>query len=112
MPKKKTKKMRSREALEHIQAAAAAGRIEFAPQRKIDALDEWVDRALEVLGHPEALVTDMSSVWDFLDFGLNTKTRRTALRKLSEKFGFPVKAEDSLVQVAVRLRDKAAQRTH
>ncbi|MDP3771336.1 MAG: hypothetical protein Q8R16_03480 [bacterium] len=109
---KKTKKMRSREALEHLQAAAARGKIELAPQRKIDALDEWVGRALEILGHPEALVTDMSSVWDFLDFGLNAKTRRTALQALSEKFGFSVKADDRLVEVAVRLRDKATERVH
>ena len=112
MPSKRKKRMPPQEALVHIQAAAAAGRIEVAPQGKIVALDAWVDRALEILGHPEALVTDMSTVWDFLGFGLNAKTRRAAVRKLTEKFGFPVKAEDSIVSVAVRLRDRASQRVH
>lgn len=42
-----------------------AKRTELAPTEARDALDEYVSRVLAALGHPEALVTDESHVYDF-----------------------------------------------
>jgi hypothetical protein len=96
----------------HIRAAAEAGRIEFAPQTKIAALGEWVDRALEALGHPEAWVSNQSSVGDFLSCAAKATERRAELRAISRRLGFPVKASDRVYELAVRLRDRASRRVH
>lgn len=42
-------------------------RIELAPQGKVEQFRPEVDEILFALGHPEALVTDLSTLGDFLD---------------------------------------------
>jgi hypothetical protein len=90
-----------------------------------DALDPYVQRILEIIGHPEAMVTDESTVRDFLNaMGWAGEWRRghhgpwtpspadpqaqaeneEKLRTLREMLRVPVEAEDFIVDVARRLR--------
>ena len=45
--------------------------IKFADQNAVrdPGLALYIDRVLEAVGHPDALVTDESKIWDFLEFG-------------------------------------------
>lgn len=54
-------------------------KIEIAPSSKIDELRPHVDQVLEAIGHPEALVTDESMIWDF---SLSDEEIDTAVEKL------------------------------
>jgi len=73
---------------------------ELAPQEKVNALDKYVDRILEVLGHPEALVTDESTIWDFLAL------EPERLKEISEKLGVKVETGDYLIDVAASMKLK------
>jgi hypothetical protein len=44
-------------------------KVELAPQDKIIELRSYVMKVLEAIGHPEAWVSDLSSVWDFSPTG-------------------------------------------
>lgn len=88
-------------------------RIVFAPQKKVENYEKELDVILEVLGHPEALITDESSVGDFTSVGFFRQplTKRIAKRKqlevrYSKLLGMPVALHDLLVDVAERLRTK------
>ena len=63
-----------------------------------------------MLGHPEALVSDESSVWDFLShFGdekENKEHNKDILERISCRLALDVKAEDLLVDIAKRIRDQ------
>ncbi|MBM3129952.1 MAG: hypothetical protein FJ009_15185 [Chloroflexi bacterium] len=75
-------------------------RIELAGRDKIESLGEYVDRVLEALGHPEALVTDESQVWDF--------TRDTnELKKIAKKLGFAITKNDYVWELAERCKNRA-----
>jgi len=45
-----------------IHQAATDGRIELASTVLVDALEPYVELVLNALGHPEALVTDLSTI--------------------------------------------------
>lgn len=78
-------------------------RIELASQSKIDQFQEYVDAVLEALGHPEALVTDESKIWDFYPF---KEGREDSLKKLSDKLGFQITTKDYIWEIAEQLRAK------
>ena len=48
-----------------IRRAAEDGCIELASTVLVDSLESYVEVVLHALGHPEALVTDLSMVHDF-----------------------------------------------
>ena len=77
--------------------------IDFAPDLEIERVEigGWLDKALELLGHPEALVTDWSTVWDFSPGGDEDKEW---YNELEEKFGFEVKKSDHIWRLAERLK--------
>ncbi len=79
-----------------IRKAAREGRVEIAPQDKIDDRWQQVDRILHDIGFPEALVTDESCFSDFplggADYG-----------RLSRQYGFKVRKRDRIAAVAERL---------
>jgi hypothetical protein len=109
--------------------------VEFtaASQTKTEELEEPMQKVLDALGHPEAAVSDESSVHDFLETeGIRryrrgraeaflprrdgpwrweradprAPTRNTRkLRRLEERLGFPVDREDLLIVLARRVRD-------
>jgi hypothetical protein len=67
-----------------------------------------VDKILKVLGHPEALVTDESYISDFLPFFSTEEKYRSFERfsKKMKKMGIEVDFQDSIIEVAERLKDK------
>lgn len=66
-------------------------------------LREYVNIVLEAVGHPEAYVTDESSIWDFHPM---KKGQEDWLKKVSEKLGFEVTTKDYLWEVAEQVRAK------
>lgn len=76
-------------------------KIELASQCKIDQLLEYVDIVLEALGHPEALVTDESEIWDFHP---SKNGQAEWLKEISEKLGIDVTIRDYIWEVAEHVR--------
>jgi hypothetical protein len=81
-----------------IRQAAADGRIEFASAVLVDTLESYVELVLNALGHPEALVTELSTIGDF---GLDDDERIAA----SAKLGITLSDDDLIYEIARRLRD-------
>jgi len=74
-----------------------------ADKNKIDALREYVMVVLEAVGHPEAYVTDESSIWDFHPI---KKGQEAWLKKVSSRLGFKVATRDYIWEVAEQVRAK------
>ncbi len=83
-----------------IRQAAADGRIELASTALVDTLESYVEAVLNALGHPEALVTDLSTIGDF---GLEDDERSAA----SANLGLMLSDADYVYEIARRLRDQA-----
>jgi hypothetical protein len=77
--------------------------IKLAPQVEITALEPFVDRVLNIIGHPEALVTDESIVGHFLP--IFPDERPAELARLAQKLGFPVESRDTITDIALKLRN-------
>jgi hypothetical protein len=98
---------------EERRAARAAGlpirnsgpisRVELAPQIRIDNLRPQIKILLKAFGHPEALVTDESLVWDMLWDG----KKLVAIRR---KLKIPIATNDYIFSVAERLRARVEGR--
>lgn len=82
-----------------IRQAAVDGRIELASTVLVDTLEPHIEQALEALGHPEALVTDLSTIGDF---GLDDKERAAA----SDRLGVALSDDDYIYEIARLLRGK------
>jgi hypothetical protein len=65
----------------------------------VDTLESYVELVLNALDHPDALVTDLSTVGDF---GLDADERFAA----SARLGVTVSDDDHFYEVAQHLRDK------
>lgn len=76
-----------------------------ARSSRINDLRKWVDKVLDAIGHPEALVTDLSTCGDFWD----RDGREAEAQTLSKKLGFRVSPSDRLIDVAGKLRLKSLQ---
>ncbi|HKU69184.1 MAG TPA: hypothetical protein VJP85_15535 [Candidatus Baltobacteraceae bacterium] len=71
--------------------------LEFAPSLEVEDLAPQVERVLEALGHPEAWVSDESTVDDF---GFDDAELAAAAREL----GVAVQHDDYILDIARRLR--------
>jgi hypothetical protein len=100
------KKLTSEEALEKIKEAVKTGKFEHAPQDRVDALEPYIEKVLEALGHPEAFVTDESHISDFKDHFAPKEEQETWLPNLSEKLGLSIGLRDPIVDVALQLKRK------
>jgi len=83
----------------HFRNRKESVRIELAAQDRVAELEPEIDRVLEALGHPEALVTDLSM---FSDFGFTD----AEADEVSATLGIAVSRRDYLVDAAQRLKDK------
>ena len=83
-----------------IRQAAADGRIEFASTALVETLELYVERILTALGHPEALVTDLSTIGDFSLDDDERSAASATLRVASSD-------ADYIYEVAQRLRAQA-----
>ena len=74
-------------------------KIVIADQEQVDIYETEVNRILAALGHPEALVTDLSQVFDFGD-------DEEAAADLAELMGRPVNAAEHIWKLAAELSEK------
>lgn len=74
--------------------------IRLAATDDVDALESWVDVVLEALEHPEALVTDLSAIWDFQPFNATKAEKEQWLAGVQAKLGVKFTLGSSLVDVA------------
>lgn len=81
----------------------ADGRIELASTVLVDALESYVEQVLNALGHPGALVTDLSTVGDF---ALDAEERSAA----TDRLGIALSNDDYVYEIARRLREKEESR--
>lgn len=84
-------------------------KIEMASTDNVTKYQREITVILKILGHPEALVSDESSVWDFLShFGdkeENKKYNQKLLDKISCRLAIDVKSGDLLINIAKRIRN-------
>jgi hypothetical protein len=73
-------------------------KLTLASQKKVKKLIPWIDLILDTLGHPEALVTDESSLSDFLK---SNAERAEFYKKLKISPN-----SDKIVDIAIQLKDK------
>lgn len=77
--------------------------IELASTVKVELLKEWVDKAIKIIGHPGALVTDWSSMRDFSPHDVDGKEMQKWIDQLSKKFGFKVYRNTPIVDIAFEM---------
>ena len=95
-------------------------RLQFASQDRISELWPYVQRVLEALGHPEAWVSDESTVGDFLEWvgtgefdedGIELAElagEGEVLEDLHARLGLEeIEANDYIWEIARRLKDRA-----
>ena len=85
----------------------AGKEVHVAPQDRVTRLEPFVGRVLEALDHPEALVTDMSSLMDFSpNYAAGPEHPENALwiAELGAKLGVPLSYDDLIADVAERLQ--------
>jgi hypothetical protein len=64
-----------------------------------------VDKILHMMGHPEALVTDESIIWDFVPNTLSKRGGKQWLSHIEKSFGLPVELNDYIWEVAKKIHD-------
>lgn len=74
-------------------------------REKADRSDSkvYIEYLMNLLGHPEALVTDIADIGDFSS-GLPMEERKAIARDLSEKLGFEICLSSRIVDVAEKLK--------
>lgn len=77
-------------------------KIVIADQEMVDVYEAAVNRILAALGHPEALVTDLSQVFDFGE-------DEEAEADLAALMGRPVDAGEHIWKLAEELTNKTAK---
>jgi len=82
-------------------------KFEMAPSNKVKKLELWVKQVLKIIGHPDALVTDMSTIWDFIDTDENEKF----LPKWSKKLGFKISGDDYIWEIARLCMDRKKKKS-
>lgn len=74
-----------------------------APQIQTKALSVYVMRVLEAVGHPEAWVSDASSIGDFRPMFGKHADYQEFLDEVSLKLAMQVKKGEGIVNIAMRL---------
>jgi hypothetical protein len=81
--------------------------VELAPQARTARLEPFVQRVLDALGHPEALVTDESMISDFVPHhdssGADPENMRW-LTTVGRQLGMMVSYQDLIVDIAEQLQ--------
>jgi hypothetical protein len=82
-------------------------KITIAPATKLDKIGyEWADKVVQMMGFKGALVTDESTVYDFMGLWSNEKDNDKFILKLNKKFGFKIQDKDYIWQIAKKLKDQ------
>ncbi len=75
--------------------------------------EKWIEQVLDVLGRPEAMVTDLSRICDFFthvdgaDDSSEDMREREALKRLGRKAGRVFRYDSLIVEVAQALETQA-----
>jgi hypothetical protein len=78
-------------------------KVALAPQDKVEGYRCELEEILEVIGHPEALITDLSTLSDF--FTGDREASHVCMERIGQAFGIDVpEAAELLVDVATRVR--------
>jgi hypothetical protein len=86
-------------------APIAVDDLRFAPTSAVERHQPWIDRIISALGLGWAFVSDESTMGDFFLFGGDADAR---MRAVAGELGLPFSASDRVVEVADRLRQRAA----
>lgn len=92
--------MGKQSSLLRLVIAKKSMKIEMAPRDKLRFLGELETFLLEILRHPEALITDESSLWDFCTYdseqavGFGSKPGHFLFRQRYRRGGFPYDPTD------------------
>ena len=78
-------------------------KIILTAQDKVKEMELYVNKVLDALDHPEALVTDESQIYHFLCF-FDEQEKKSELRMAEEFLGLKLNESDLVVDVAERLR--------
>lgn len=92
----------------HLALFSKMKKIELAPQSNLDKVGyDWGLKVVNLLGVKSALITDESTVGDFLDINVNVDAfrARTVIERLSKKIGVKIKASDYIWQVAKKYKN-------
>jgi len=71
--------------------------------KEIRTYRRFIDVILDELEHPEALVTDKSSIWDFIGL-MDGKRKKEVLDRMSNRFGFEITQFILIVDIAKKMR--------
>ena len=75
--------------------------IKIAESILVEEYKEEINELLELIGHPEALVTDRSMLWDF--WGPREEAKEK-VNELSARLGFKVYYNTYLVDIAMEMK--------
>lgn len=93
--------------MEKLDKAIKARKFEMAPTKKIDRAGPlWINKILSIIGFRRALVTDESTVGDFISFEKGPKEELVFLKKLSKKLGFTVIADNFIWELAEKYKKR------
>jgi len=90
------------DGLEKFQEVINKGKFKLASKDVVKLFENNINYILEVLGHPEAIISDLSSIWDFLTECPKDKWD-LKLQDFSEKFGFEIKPETLIIDIAKKV---------
>lgn len=99
----KGKKLSSEEIKEKLKDIRS-GKMKIVPADRdnVLSLSPYIMKVLEALGHPEAWVSDLSTVWDFSPGDTNGDSEFIA--RASVKLGFTINNKDYIIDLAQRLK--------
>ena len=91
-------------ALKFVRGCVKKKRVVLASDDKGEVNYGYVMKVLEALGHPEALVTDESEVYDFM-LGMDEKKEKKWLSALGKRLGVEVQGNDYIWEVAKKIQE-------
>ena len=80
-------------------------KIVYACRDRVLALRQWVQKVLDAVGHPEAFITNESTLSDFW----SRSERAAAAEEVGKKLGMRVDPGEYVIDVASKLRLKSLQ---
>ena len=96
------------DSIMHLAKLDKIKKIELAPQSKLDMMGyEWGLKVVELMGFKGALITDESTVSNFM-YSFEQKDRLESgrsLKSVSKKLGFEVKETDYIWQIARKYKN-------
>jgi hypothetical protein len=79
--------------------------LRFAATSDVERLQPWVDRIIAAVGLGWAFISDESTMGDFFLFGGDAEQR---MRAVAGELGTPFAPADRVIEVADRMRQRAA----